>query len=204
LVGTFTTQIVRYGVRYEQHELHLYARNETLDTRGTNLPFQSIVTGFSMGAAYRYWFPGNHFFATVSGGKYLSGPNKDRTDFRVGSAGYWGGRSEASKSFNDIYADAFYIDIAKDFFVSGRMRSGLVLLDNGKQGFGTGYGVLQVFASGKGTNGTENRIETGFGIGYVYRQKVSLTVELRAGYAFRGVINNRTYLNPMIVLSGGL
>ncbi|AIE85135.1 hypothetical protein OP10G_1767 [Fimbriimonas ginsengisoli Gsoil 348] len=204
LIGTFTTQILRYGVRYEQHELLVYARNETLDTRGTNLPFQSIISGFSMGAAYRYWFPGNRMFATVSEGQYLSGPNKGRSDFRVGAAGYWDWRTSGKPqdTFTDIYADAFYIDIAKDLFVTGRLRSGLVLTRN-SSGYGVGYGVTQFFASGKGLNGSENRIEGGFGVGYVYENKVSLNLEMRAGYAFRGLINNRAYLNPMIVLSGG-
>lgn len=201
LIGTFTTQIIRYGVRYEQHEIHVYGRNETLDTRGTNLPYQSIVAGTSAGLAYRYWLPDNHVFATVSYGHFFSGNNKGKDDFRVGLAGYYDWKSE--KSFTDIYGDFFYIDLQKDTYATARIRSGLIL-HNLSSGPITGYGVLQAFADGKGDSGTTNRVEGGFGIGYLYQKKVSLNIELRAGYAYRGIINNRTYLNPMIVVSGSL
>lgn len=201
LIGTFTTQIIRYGVRYEQSELHIYAKNETLDTTGTNLPFRSIVSGASAGIGYRYWLPGNHAFATVSYGKYFSGDNKNKSDFRVGAAGYYDWKHK--NQFTDYYGDLFYIDIAQDVFISSRLRTGLVLFQHGGDS-GTGYFVLQGFGSGKGDNGTENRIEAGFGVAYVFQKKISLNVELRGGYAYRGTINNRTYLNPQIVLSGGL
>jgi len=201
LIGTFTTQIIRYGVRYQQHEIHVYGRNETLDTRGTNLPYQSIVAGTSIGAAYRYWFPGNRLFATVSNGQFLSGNNKGKTDFRLGLAGYYDWRSD--KMFTDIYGDLFYIDIQQDTFATARIRSGMIL-HHVAGGPVTGYGVFQVFNSGKGDSGTTNRVEAGFGVGYTYASKLSLNVELRAGYAYRGIINNRTFLNPMIVLSGSL
>lgn len=201
LIGTFTTQIIRYGIRYQQHEIHVYGRNETLDTRGTNLPYQSIVAGTSVGAAYRYWFPGNRLFATVSDGQFLSGNNKGKSDFRFGLAGYYDWRSD--KMFTDIYGDLFYIDIQKDTFATARLRSGMILSHIGG-GPLTGYGVFQVFNSGKGDSGTTNRVEGGFGVGYTYANKISLNVEMRAGYAYRGIINNRTFLNPMIVLSGSL
>ena len=77
----------------------------------------------------------------------------------------------------------------------------MILLKN-NTGTLTNYGVAQLFASGSGDIGTENRIEGGFGLGYLFDKAISLNVEMRAGYAYRGIITNRAYLNPMIVLSG--
>lgn len=200
LIGYFSTQVIRYGLRSGQHDVHAYLRNETLDTTGTNLPFRSIVQGTSVGAAYRYWFPGNLMFATVSYGRIVSGTNKNKDDVRVGLAGYVNSMSDTH--FSDVYADFFYIDLAEDTFLSARYRNGLVL-NRRKDGVLTGYAVGQFFNSGKGISGTENRIEAGFGVGYTYRNLVSANLELRAGYAYRGVINDRSYLNPQFVLSGG-
>lgn len=200
LIGTFSTQVFRYGVRSGQHDLHAYVRNETLDTTSTNLPFRSIVQGFGGGIGYRYWFPGNKLFFTTQLGYIFSGFNKDKTDLRVGFAGYTNSTSE--KWFSDIYGDFFYVDLAKDVFLSARGRSGIILNKN-RDGVLSTYLVGQTFFSGKGLSGTENRIEGGFGFGYTFRNAVSANVELRAGYAYRGLINDRAYLNPQIILSGG-
>lgn len=210
LIGTFTTLVLRYGVGYGQHDVYIYGRNETLDTRGTNLPFQSIVAGTSFGAAYRYRLPGNKAFFTVSDGQYVAGANKGKSDFRAGFATFlpWqnGHTLGESTVFSDLYADAFYIDIEKDVFLTARYRNGLVLR-NTPFGVLTGYGVLQALADGKGDIGSTNRVEGGFGMGLLYGHyptSISLNVELRAGYAYRGEINRRQYLNPSIVLSGSL
>lgn len=210
LIGTFTTLVLRYGVGYGQHDLYVYGRNETLDTRGTNLPFQSIVAGTSVGAAYRYRLPGNKAFFTVSDGQYIAGANKGKSDFRAGFATFlpWQNAPTLQQAtlFSDLYADAFYIDIEKDVFLTARYRNGLVLR-NTKFGVLTGYGVLQALADGKGDIGTTNRVEGGFGVGLLYPHypsSVSLNIEMRAGYAYRGQINRRQYLNPSIVLSGSL
>lgn len=200
LIGYFSTQVLRYGMRSGQHDFHGYVRNETLDTTGTDLPFRNIVQGTSLGVGYRYWFPGNQLFATISVGEIVSGTNKNKDDIRIGLAGYTNSTSE--KYFNDIYGDFFYIDIAKDTFLTARYRNGLVL-NKRKDGVLTGYTVGQFFYSGKGLSGTENRIEAGFGVGYTFRNVVSANLELRAGYSYRGLTNDRSYLNPQFVLSGG-
>lgn len=200
LIGTFSTQVLRYGIRSGQHDVHAFVRNETLDTTSTNLPFKAIVQGTSLGAAYRYWFPENKIFATFQYGRVISGTNEGKDDIRVGLAGYTGSNSE--KYFNDIYGDLFYIDLAEDVILSARIRSGFVI-NRRKDGVLSTYVVGQAFASGKGVSGTENRIETGFGVGYVYKGLVSANLELRAGYAYRGAINERTYLNPQFIISGG-
>ena len=200
LIGTFTTLVARAGVRYNDDELDVYFRNETLDTRGTNLPFQSVIAGASAGVAYRHYFLKDHVFFTASDGSYFSGPNSGKGDFRLGLVGQFDWRNE--KVFTDIYTDLFYIDLVKDTILTGRIRSGVIVLKN-KTGQVIGYGVAQMFASGSGSEGTENRVEAGFGVGYIFQGHISLNVELRAGYAYRGLIDNRAYLNPMIVLSGG-
>lgn len=206
LIGLFSTQVLRYGIRSGQHDVHAFFRNETLDTTGTDLPFRAIVQGTSVGAAYRYWFPDNKIYATFQYGRIFSGTNEDKDDIRVGLAGYTGNRSE--KWFSDVYGDFFYIDLAKDTFMSARVRNGLVL-NSRRDSTLTGYVVGQAFASGKGQNGTENRVEAGFGVGYTFlnvlspRGAISANLELRAGYAFRGTINDRTYLNPQFIISGG-
>lgn len=207
-IGSFTTFVARAGLRCDQHEVHVYFRNETLDTRGTNLAYTSVIQGSSVGVDYRFWFIPNHAFFTVSDGRYLSGPNKNLNDPRAGVVGEFGwGRPYARDTgklgtFTDIYTDAFYVDLVKDTFFSGRFRSGIVPFEN-NMGEVQAYGVLQAFASGTGTNGSENRIESGLGLGYLFLQKhVSLNVEMRGGYSFRGSINRRTYLNPLVILSG--
>ena len=61
----------------------------------------------------------------------------------------------------------------------------------------------QLWASGTGSNGTENRVEAGIGAGYTYAGMFSVNLELRGGDAFRGTITHRTYFNPTVVISGG-
>jgi hypothetical protein len=200
LIGTFSTQVLRYGVRSGQHDVHAFVRNETLDTTSTNLPFRAIVQGTSVGAAYRYWFPENKIFATFQYGRVVGGTNRNKDDIRVGLAGYTGTNSE--RYFNDVYGDLFYIDLAEDVILSARVRSGMVL-NRRKDGTLNTYVVGQVFGSGKGISGTENRIEAGVGVGYVYKGLISANLELRAGYAYRGAINERAYINPQFIISGG-
>src|SRR5207253_439208 len=100
---------------------------------------------------YRYFFAKGRAFATVSDGRFLSGNNKGRDDFRLGMAAFFDWRS--ANYFTDIYSDLFYIDLEKDTFATARIRSGVIL----KNIFGgplTGYGDFQVYGSGKGTSGT--------------------------------------------------
>ncbi len=203
LLGTFSTQIIRYGVRYGQDDLHAYFRNETLNTNGTGLPYPQAVTGTSVGLEARHWFPGNKMYAAVSYGEGIGGYNNRKADFRYGLVGYtnW----THNKWFSDLYGELYYIAVAADTFFDVRLRSGQKLHED-KKGYLWDYVVGQFWVSGQTESGTENRAELGLGIGYVYAQAISLNVELRGGYAFRSGIDNggdRSYFNPTVILSGG-
>ena len=200
LIGVFSTQILRYGIRYGQDDLHVYVRNETLDTRGTGLPYPQAVQGSSVGLEYRHWFPGNQMFACISIGDGVGGLNQGKTDVRYGLVGYtnWVHNSW----FSDFYGELFYIALAGDTFLDARLRSGRIWHKD-KQGYVWGYVVGQFWASGQDETGTENRMEAGLGIGYVFKNAISLNFELRGGYSYRGETNEKTYFNPTIILSGG-
>jgi hypothetical protein len=203
LLGTFSTQIIRYGVRYGQDDLHAYFRNETLNTNGTGLPYPQAVTGTSVGLEARHWFPGNKMYAGVSYGEGIGGYNLRKADFRYGLVGYtnW----THNRWFSDLYGELYYIAVAADTFFDVRLRSGQKIHED-KKGYLWDYVVGQFWVSGQTESGTENRTELGLGIGYVYAQSISLNVELRGGYAFRSGIDNggdRSYFNPTIILSGG-
>lgn len=196
--------MVRYGVRYGDDDLHIYVRNETLDTRGTGLPYPQAVTGLSAGLETRHWFPGNKMYVSASLGDGISGLNQGQTDFRLGSAGYTSWRSD--KWFADFYGELFYIALAADTFFDWRLRSGQILQTYSDKSYLWDYLVGQFWVSGQTESGTENRAEFGPGIGYMFRNAVSLNVEMRAGYAFRSGIDDsghRLYWNPTIILAGG-
>jgi len=201
LTGFSTSQIARVGFKKGQDDLHVLFRNETFDTRGTDLPFQYAARGTSVALGYRHWFPGNRMFGTISYGTGLAGTIKDKADFRAGFAGYtdWSN----GRNFTDLYGDLFYVGVAKDTYLNLRIRPGRILRQD-KDGRLWVYGVGQLFAAGSGARGTENRVEAGLGIGYLFRGKVTLNLEMRGGYAYRGDISKRTYLNPTIILAGQL
>ena len=199
LSGKSTTQVLRAGYKFGNQDFHIYARNEQYDTTGTNLPFQYAARGTYAGLGYRIWFPGNKAYFTSSWAVGISGVNQKQNDIRAGFAGYDEWSSE--KWVSDVYGDAFYVDLSQDYFGSIRFRPGYILNKDATGRLWT-YGIFQGFASGKGTNGTENRIETGAGLGYLIQGRVSLNAELRYGYSFRGTINDKSYFNPTISISG--
>jgi len=204
LIGTFSDQILRYGVRYGDDDLHVYVRNSTLDTRGTGLPYPQVVTGLSAGVEARHWFPGNKMYVCVSVGDGISGFNKDKTDTRVGMVGYTNWRHE--KWFSDFYGELFYIALASDTFLDWRIRSGQILKEYKDQSYLWAYVVGQFWAAGTTVSGTENRMEFGPGIGYMFRNAVSVNFEMRAGYAFNGVVDDgghHAYWNPTLIIAGG-
>jgi hypothetical protein len=199
LTGMSTLQTLRGGVRNGQSDLHAFVRNETFDTRGTDLPFQYQAKGAIVGIGYRYWLPGNQFYFTASTGKFLDGANKGVTDTRAGFAGYteW----VKGRKVTDLYTDLFYVDRVQDTFFSARLREGIALKQNadGRVWF---YSVQQLYASGKGSSGTENRVEAGAGCGLTFGGHFTLNAEARYGYSFRGVITNNRYFNPVVFLAG--
>lgn len=204
LIGTFTDQVLRYGVRYGQDDLHLYARNSTLDTRGTGLPYPQVVTGLSVGLEARHWFPGNNSYAVGSIGDGLSGYDQGKTDVRYGLVGYWDWAN--NRWFSDFYGELFYIALATDTFFDWRLRSGRKWKVYKDKSYLWGYWVGQFWVSGKQESAPEDRVEFGPGIGYMFREAISINLEMRAGYAFEGGVdasNERIYWNPTLIIAGG-
>jgi hypothetical protein len=199
LSGQSSSIQVRSGMRQGDLDYHIYVKNEAYNTRGSNLPFQYAARGTSAGVGVRQWFPGNKAFALASYGIGLSGANQRKGDLRVGMAGYDEWSSE--KWDTDVYSDVFYVQLAQDVYGSIRFRPGYIL-NRTAEGKLWGYSIFQAWMTGKGTNGVENRAETGLGLGYVFSGKVSVNAELRYGYSFRGSITNRSYFNPLIMVSG--
>ena len=204
LIGTFSTQMLRYGVRYGDDDIHLYIRNETLDTRGTGLPYPQAVVGTSVGLEARHWFPGNKMYAVVSMGDGVGGLNQGKTDTRYGLAGYTSWAND--RWFGDLYGELFYIALAGDTFFDWRLRSGRKIKIYKDRSYLWDYVVGQFWVSGQTESGTENRMEFGPGIGYMFRDAISVNLELRAGYAFRTGIDDggdRVYWNPTFIIAGG-
>ncbi|CAN5389175.1 hypothetical protein BH11ARM1_BH11ARM1_07370 [soil metagenome] len=200
LTGTSTYQFIRGGIKQGQHEYFGFVRNEAYDTHGTDLPFQYSSRGVTAGLGYRYWLPGNQWFLTVMDGVGVGGDNQKANDFRVGAAGFtewWKG----DKQVTDLYAELFYVGRAEDTLLSARLRPGVVL-NKYPDGRLWAYGIGQVWASAHGRNGTENRVEAGVGLGYIFGKNYTLNGELKAGYAYRGAITNKSYFNPTVYLAG--
>jgi hypothetical protein len=202
LTGSSTFLHLRGGFEKGQHQVFAFGRNETYDTRGTDLPFQYSARGTTVGVGYRYWLPGRQWFLSVTEGIGLDEANRKRNDFRVGGAGFtewW----KNEMCVTDLYAEIFYVGRAEDVFASARVRPGKVLrrFEGGRL---WAYGVGQGYISGKGTSGTENRVEAGMGLGYIFKNRFTLNAEIRRGYSFRGTISERGYWNPVIFLAGNL
>lgn len=200
LTGKSTTQLLRAGYKFGfNQDIHFYFRNEQQDTTGTDLAYQYNLRGTYAGVGYRLWFPGNKAYFTTSWSVGISGVNQKQNDIRAGVAGYDEWSSE--KFVTDVYGDCFYVDLAKDTYASLRFRPGRIL-SRDQNGRLWAYGILQGYASGKGVNGTENRIETGLGLGYLVGGKVTFNAEMRYGYSFRGTITDQRYWNPTFLIAG--
>ncbi|MHB9134712.1 MAG: hypothetical protein ACYDBB_26875 [Armatimonadota bacterium] len=199
LTGFSTYVNARTGVRNGHNDYFVYLRNETYDTRGTDLPFREQSAGTSVGVGYRYWFPGERIFGTVTAGVTVAGSHSGEADLRAGFAGYdaW----ERGKHYSDLYGEVFWVERADDVLMTVRARPGITLRRDANGRLWT-YGVGQGWASAGGDAGTENRVEAGVGLGYISDHGWSASAELRAGYAYRGEITDRTYLNPTITLAG--
>ncbi|MHB9024719.1 MAG: hypothetical protein ACYC7E_11190 [Armatimonadota bacterium] len=200
LTGASSSHLLRVGLRDGPSDYHLFVRNDWFDTTGTDLPFQYSVRGTTVGIGYRYWFPGDYLYATVMVGSVVEGDFEGETDVRAGFAGYreWLHGTRVS----DLYGDLTWYSRAEDVFLNLRYRPGVILnqTDDGRL---WAYGVGQVWASGEGNSGTDNRVEAGIGLGYLYKGKVTINAELRAGYSYRGAISDRTFVNPVVFIAGG-
>ena len=200
LTGSANYQQVRYGLRQDDLDLYVYGRNESFDTSGSNLPVQFSGRGSEVGVGARYWFMNRKLFVMATAGKSISGANKDNSVYRVGIVGY--DEISNGRFFTDMYGEYVYVNLADDAFLNLRVRPGIVL-NKTKDGRLWAYGLGQLWMSGKGNNGTENRIETGLGLGYVFGGMATVNFELRVGYSFRGTITDKTYFNPALVFAIG-
>ncbi|MDR3689825.1 MAG: hypothetical protein P4L46_10635 [Fimbriimonas sp.] len=202
LIGVFSDQIIHAGVRYGQDDLTGFFRNTTLDTRGTGLPYPQAVQGTTIGIAARHWFPGNQMFATVETGDTIAGPFSGRTDTRYGMVGYTNWTHD--KAFTDVYGELFYIALQSDTFADLRFRSGQILTKDKDGNYFWLYLVGQGWISGRDTVGTENRVEAGPGLAYVFKKlNLSVNLEMRGGYSFKGSIPDKSFFNPTLIVSTG-
>jgi hypothetical protein len=205
LTGSWTSQIIRLGLRQGPFDVFVYARNEDYDTEGTALPYQYIDRGLSVGVGARFWL-GPDIYALVSNGQWIAGANQGDQDFRAGFAGYkdW----QENDSLVDVYGDLFYIGFAEDTYLDLRVRDGRILNIDANKNRTWIYTILQGYASASGANATDNRIEAGIGAGYVFgKGHLTLNAELREGYSFRGTGitgPDRTYFNPIVYIAGNL
>ena len=199
LTGLSSIQSARVGTRNGNTDLYLTLRNEWYDTMGTDLPFQYRARGSSVGVGVRQWILNRRATIGVSVGKVIDGPEPERLDVRAGMAGYdsW----EDGKRFTDLYGELFWVSRADDAFLYLRYRPGLTLRrdENGRLWV---YGVGALWASGEGDLGTENRVEGGIGLGYIYHDHLTANLELRAGHSYSGTVSDRNYLNPTVVVAG--
>jgi len=201
LTGTSTAIIGRYGYRYGQHEIHGFFRNETFDSRWPPPPALCASRGGVAGVGYRYYFgPQDKAFFTASAGAGILGENVGKPDYRIGLV--FGDFWEKGKAVGDLYAEAFWVSRADDALATVRVRPGTILHrdENGRL---WAYGVGQMWASQKRKSGTENRVEVGAGLGYVYKGMLSFNLEFRGGYQFAGEPSSRAYTTPWITISGG-
>lgn len=200
LLGLSTSEWYNYGLRNKQYEGYLYISTEWADTNGSDLPYQYRFQGVTAGVGARYWFPGNKAFATLSYGEGVAGDVVGDPNFRAGVSGYncW----EKDKQFSDLYGELFWVGRADDSYLGLRYRPGITLHRTASTRLWT-YGVGQLWASGSGSNGTENRAEAGVGLGYLFMNgHMTANADLRVGNEFRGTITERNYFNPTLTIAG--
>lgn len=201
LLGFSSYANLKAGLRHENFDYYGFATYDWADTTGTDLPYQYRFQGATAGIEARYWFPGRAIRYSAGYGFGLSGDVKNRNTFKTGFAGYKS--FEKQRSYSDIYGELMWNSRADDLFLNIRYRPGRTLrLDQGGRLWT--YGILQVLASGKGDIGNENRAETGVGLGYIFfNGTMSANMEIRGGHSFSGTIKNKSYFNPMFILSAG-
>ncbi|MEI6521181.1 MAG: hypothetical protein WCO98_14265 [bacterium] len=200
LVGTSASHTFTTGIKSKTTDYYIFTKYEWADTNGKNLPFSYTLDGNSIGAGVRVWMWKNTAFIGTSYSSITSGKNKNKPDFRIGGAVYrsW----EKPGSFDDWYAELFYVQRADNTLATSRWRDGVIITQT-RDGKLWSYYVTQISASAVGKNAAENRIESGGGIGYTFdKNRVSANLELRSGYIFAGKVTKHLYLNPQFVISG--
>ncbi|MCX8081995.1 MAG: hypothetical protein N3D17_01135 [bacterium] len=201
LIGFSSYLNFKAGVSFNQMDYYGFATYDWADTTGTDLPFQYRFQGLTAGLEARYRFPGDAVRFFIGYGFGLTDDVSGEDDFRTGLTGYK--HFERDRHFSDIYGELTWHSRAEDAFLNLRYRPGYTLFRNETSRLWT-YIPFQLLASGKGDIGTENRIETGIGLGYIMLNgKASLNLEMRAGHSFSGTIDDENYFNPVIIISVG-
>ncbi len=200
LIGVSASQTFTTGIKNKTTDYYIFSRYEWADTNGKNLPFSYILDGTSIGAGVRVWVWKNSAFIGTSYSSIISGINKNQPDFRIGGAVYraW----QKPDSYDDWYADVFYVQRADNTILSSRWRDGVIINQN-RDGKLWSYYVTQVSIAAVSKNAAENRVESGGGLGYTFaKNRVSANLELHLGYIFSGKTNKNLYFNPQFIISG--
>jgi hypothetical protein len=204
LTGASSVQQYTTGLRKGQHGAYLSLQNSWSDTRGSDAVYQYTTQGVTLTGGLRYWLPGDQWFTFASLGHVLTGSSAGTNDLRFGAAGFneW---AHGSNQVFDLYGDLTWVGAADDLYMTLRARDGVILSQEGNTRWWL-FGVGHLAVSASGDNGVSNRLEAGVGLGYrTYQQPYGLSVslELREGYSFRGLIDDRLFFNPTIIVAGG-
>lgn len=201
LVGLSSSISIQTGIRHGRTNVYLSFNNDRVNTEGTNLPYEYRYQGVSLSAGIRQWLPGRRIYGKISYSVGVAGDNAGDENLKIGSAGYhaW----ERKRAYTDLYGELFWVQRADDAFLMLRLRPGVTLHRKADSRLWT-YAIAQLWASGKGENGVENRVESGAGLGYLFGGgRSTLNFELRAGHVYRGTITDRDYYNPVVLLATG-
>lgn len=199
LLGSSSFSRVRFGWEKDNIDYYGLINYQWANTNGSQLPYQYLFQGTSVGVGVRYWFPKKYMTAIIEYSRGVTGDVENENTLEAGFVGY---RSfEKEKEFSDIYGQFLWVSNYSDVFLNVRYRPGITLMHNSTSRLWA-YIVGEIWASGQEENGTDNRIEVGPGIGYLFLNgHMSANFDLRFGHSFRGAITKENYFNPTFVLS---
>jgi len=208
LTGVSSMQQYTFGARKGAYGVYGQIQNAWSDTHGSDALYQYSARGLTISAGLRYWLPGEAWYGFAQVGHVLTGNSKGTDEERLGLAGFneWDFGKKKDKVL-DFYGDLTWVNNpdTADTYLTMRVRDGKVLHQEGNSRLWA-YGVGQLNGSASGSNGINNRIEAGVGLGYRTYQApfgMNASFELREGYSFQGVIAHKTYFNPTFIISGG-
>ncbi len=197
LTGLTSTQHFHYGWRAGQSDGYLFLTNSWAEHGRPSAPSRLVVQGLEHGATYRYWLAGAPLSAFASLGEIVSGDEAGKLDPRVGlDLDYYGedGRRETRAD-----GTLQWLPRLDDAVATLRVRRGPLPVPGRLQP----YAVGQAWLSASGDTPADNRVEAGVGVAYRYHDLATAGVELRAGYAYRGTLTSRGYVNPTVSVAVG-
>jgi hypothetical protein len=197
LTGWSSTQHFHYGWRAGAHEGYLFLTHTAMERGRASAPSRLLVRGLVHGATYRYWVPGLPVSAFASVSEIVSGDDEGRLDPRAGldlDAVWQRGRTETRAD-----GTAQWLPRLGDAVAVLRLRHG-PLPQSGRP---RPYAVGLVAISTSGDTPADNRMEAGVGVQYRHRTLATASAELRLGYAYRGAIGHRAYVNPVMSVAVG-